>query len=69
MASDLAALCDLRNAFVEPFWAASMDPKDRHLGEILVDPVRVGQGNLTFSTIGYQSFPMQMSRFSVPYTT
>jgi hypothetical protein len=69
MASDMAILCDLRNALVEPFWAASMDPEDRHLGEFLVDPVCVGQGNLTFSVIGYQSFPMQMSSFTVPYTT
>jgi len=69
MASDMAILRDLRNALVEPFWAASMDPEDRHLGEFLVDPVRIGQGNLTFSAIGYQSFPIQMSSLSVPYAT
>lgn len=68
MASDMAILCDLRNASIEPFWAASMDPEDRHPREFLVDPVRVGQGNLTFSAIGYQSSPMRMSSFSVPYT-
>jgi len=69
MVWDIATLCDLGNTLVEPLWATSMNPEDRHLGKILVDPVRVGQGNLGFPIIGYQSFLMQISSFSVPYTT
>jgi hypothetical protein len=69
MTSDMAILCDLGNALVEPLWAARMDPEDRHFGEVLVDPVRIGQGNLTFSAIGYRSFPMQRLSDSVPYAT